>query len=215
MPRAVWIVRHGNRRDFADPTWVRSAERPCDPPLASTGVAQSRALARRLRRERIAHLFSSPFLRTVETAHHVAAVLGLRIKIEPGFSEWLSPAWFPQPPQLLPLNELAQRFARIDRRYRARGGAQYGENGEEALARSGATARRIVDDFHGDLLIVGHGASILGASAGLLDVAAAAIRPVLGDMPYGCVVKLVRHNDTSWAIDLASDTAHLATHCSA
>jgi len=90
LPRAVWIVRHGDRLDFADPTWRHTATRPDDPSLAPTGIAQSQALGRQLRRERIAHLFSSPFLRTVETAHLVAAALDLRIKVEPGFSEWLS-----------------------------------------------------------------------------------------------------------------------------
>jgi broad specificity phosphatase PhoE len=207
--RVVWIVRHGERRDFADPTWARCAARPEDPPLAPSGVAQARALARRLRGERITHLFSSPFLRTMETAQQVAAALDLRIKVEPGLSEWLSPAWFPQPPRLLSLDELGRRFPRLERTYRARGSAQYGESGDAALARSGATVRRLVDDFRGHLLIVGHGASVLGATAGLLAVGVDAVRPALGSMPCASLVKLVRHGAT-WVIELASDTAHLA-----
>jgi broad specificity phosphatase PhoE len=209
MPRVVWIVRHGDRLDLADPTWVRTAARPCDPPLAPSGIVQSHALARRLTAERIAHLFASPFLRTVETAHHVASALDLGIKVEPGFSEWLSPAWFPQPPRLLSLDQLAQRFPRIDHAYKTRGGAHYGESGEEALARSGATVRRLVDDFDGDLLIVGHGASVLGATASLLDADASAIRSTLRDMPYASIVKLIQHQAT-WVIELASDTTHLS-----
>jgi broad specificity phosphatase PhoE len=208
MPRAVWIVRHGDRLDFTDPTWERTAARPYDPPLAPTGIAQAHALARQLGGARIAHLFASPFLRTVETAHPVALALGLRIKIEPGLSEWLSAAWFPQPPRLLSLDELAQRFPSIDRTYTARGGARYGESGEEALARSGATARRLVTDFDGDLLIVGHGASVLGGTAGLLEVDASTLRPALGDMPSACIVKLVRHSET-WVIDSVTDPGHL------
>jgi broad specificity phosphatase PhoE len=161
---------------------------------------QSHALARRLTVEGIAHLFASPFLRTVETAHHVAAALDLSIKIEPGLSEWLSRAWFPQPPRLLSLDQLARRFPRVDHAYTARGRAQYGESGEEALARSGATARRLIDEFDGDLLIVGHGVSVLGATASL------------GDIPYASVVKLVQHQAT-WVIELASDTTHLSARC--
>jgi broad specificity phosphatase PhoE len=209
-PRAVWIVRHGERRDFVDPSWASRAARPEEPPLAPRGVAQARALARRLRGEHIAHVFSSPFLRCVQTAQHVAAALDLRIKIEPGLSEWLSPAWFPQPPKLLSLDELARRFPRVDRTYRARGSAQYGESGDAALERSGATARRLVDEFRGHLLLVGHGASVLGATVGLLGVDVDAVRPALGSMPYAGIVKLVQHSAT-WALELASNTAHLAT----
>jgi broad specificity phosphatase PhoE len=208
-PRTVWVVRHGVRRDFVDPSWVRSAVHPYDPPLARSGIAQSRVLSRRLRAERIAHVFSSPFLRALETAEQTAAVLDLRIKVEPGLSEWLSRAWFPQPPLLLSLDEAAQRFPRIDRDYLARGGAQYGESGDEALARAGRTARHLVDDFQGNLLLVGHGASVLGATAGLLDIDANGVRPALGDLPYGCVVKLARHGDTHWAIEFVTDAAHL------
>ena len=204
--RTVWIVRHGDRRDFVDPTWARRAARPEDPPLARSGIVQARAVARRLRGERVAHLFSSPFLRTVETAHHVAAALDLRIKVEPGLSEWLSVAWFPQPPKLLSLDELGERFPCIDRAYAPRGCARYGERGEEALARSGATARRLVDDFPGDLVIVGHGASVFGAGSALLGVDPEMSRPTLGNLPYGAVVKLVRRR-AAWSIEVSPMSA--------
>ena len=53
------------------------------------------------------------------------------------------------------------------------------------------------------------GASVLGATAGLLGVGTDAIRSTLGSMPYGCVVKLVKHADTGWVIDAVTDAAHL------
>lgn len=209
MRRVVWIVRHGDRRDFAEPAWRLRAARPDDPPLATTGIVQARALGEGLRGAGIAHLFCSPFLRAVETAHHIAMALDLRVNIEPGLSESLSLAWFPQPPQLLSADELARCFPGIDRAYRARGFADYGESGEQALARSGGTARALVRDFYGDLLLVGHGVSLLGATAGLLGIGADAIRSTLGSMPYGCVVKLIRHGDTAWVIDAVTHAAHL------
>jgi broad specificity phosphatase PhoE len=208
MRRVVWIVRHGDRRDFAEPAWRLRAARPDDPPLAATGIGQARALGEGLHGAGIAHLFCSPFLRAVQTAHHIAMALDLPVNIEPGLSEWLSLAWFPKPPQLLTTDELAQRFPSIDHAYRARGFADYGESGDEALARSGRTAQALVRDFYGDLLLVSHGVSLLGATAGLLGVGADAIRSTLGSMPYACVVKLVKHADTAWVIDAVTDAAH-------
>lgn len=199
--RTVWVARHGERRDYSDPAWARTAPRPLDPPLSRTGVEQSVALGGRLAGQRVAHLFASPFLRALETAHRVAEVLDLPVKVEPGLAEWLSPAWFAQPPELLACDERARRFPRIDGAYRARGEARYGESGEEARDRAGRTARRLAEDFPGHLLLVGHGASVLGAVAGLLRIAPDAVRPALGDMPYGCVVRLTHHGNAHWVID--------------
>jgi broad specificity phosphatase PhoE len=46
-----------------------------------------------LKKEKIAHIFASPFLRTVQTANAVAEMLNLPIKLETGLSEWLNPVW--------------------------------------------------------------------------------------------------------------------------
>jgi len=43
----------------------------------------------------------------------------------------------------------------------------------------------------------------------LLGVGTRAIRSPLGSMPYGCVVKLVKHDDTGWVIDAVTEAAHL------
>jgi broad specificity phosphatase PhoE len=209
MTQIIWIARHGSRLDFADPEWCINAPRPHDPPLSPNGMHQGGQLAQRLKPERITHLFSSPFLRAVETANVVAEDLDLSMRIEPGFSEWLNRAWFPAPPETLSVDELARRFPRIDRDYRPRGSARYGESGEEALRRSGETAVRLAHDFREDFLIVGHGASVLGATAGLLRLAPDdPAQKLLPQMPFGCLVKLVRQAD-AWVMELACDTSHL------
>jgi broad specificity phosphatase PhoE len=210
MARTIWIVRHASRLDFDDPTWFASAPRPHDPPLSPAGVVQARELGRRLQREPIAHLFASPFLRTVETAAFIAAALGLRIKVEPGFSEWLNRDWFPAVPELLPLDELARRFPGVEPAYVARGAAYFGESGDDALRRSAETARCVARDFAGDVLIVGHGASVLGATAGLLGVSPGEpTHRLLPHIPCACLVKLVCRA-RSWVMELAGDTAHLS-----
>lgn len=205
----VWIARHADRIDLEDPAWFKTAAHPHDPPLSARGRLHAQRLAHHLRDEDIGHLFSSPFLRAMETADAIAQVLDLRIKIDGGFSEWLNREWFAAPPRLLSQAQRGARFPRIDRAYAARGAAHHGESGEDALRRAGTTAVRIASEFDGRLLIVGHGASVLGATAGLLGrTSLAAIEATLPDMPYACLTKLERHAET-WQLRFACDTAHL------
>lgn len=187
MARTIWLARHGRRLDFDDPAWVRSASRPYDPPLSPEGRRQARAIADRLARVPIAHLFSSPFLRCVETADPIAERLGLTIRIERGLSEWLSSEWFPEPPGLFLTCELAERFPRVDVAYRSRGDARFGESGREALRRAGETALALAVEFEGSIAMVGHGASVLGAMAALLWTPP----EHLSDLEYGNLVELV------------------------
>lgn len=193
MDRAIWLARHGLRQDFEDRKWAASAARPYDPPLSAEGRRQARAIADRLAIESIEHLFSSPFLRCVETAAAVAERLGLTIKLDVGLSEWLNVDWFSRPPELLPVAELARRYPQVDPSYRSVGTARYGENGTAALQRSGDTARKLTAGFDGNLAMVGHGTSVLGAMAALLETAP----QDAGELEYGCLIGLV-HHDGRW-----------------
>jgi broad specificity phosphatase PhoE len=205
LRRRVWIARHASRLDFAEPAWAHSAPRPDDPPLSPAGRREACAIARRLEREPIAHLFSSPFLRCVETAEPIAERLRLRIRVEDGLSEWLNREWFPRVPELLSLEDLARRVPAIDLAYGSRGAARHRESGEEALARSGAVARRLVREFAGDLVLVGHGASVLGATAGLLGKEGESL-PL--DLPYACLFCLVEE-DGRFRLEQRASTSHL------
>jgi broad specificity phosphatase PhoE len=213
VERTLWLIRHAHRLDWADPCWARTAERPHDPPLSDTGRQQARRIAQRLAAVPIAHIFVSPFLRTIETAVPLAAVHGLPMAIEPGFSEWLNVAWFPEPPETAPLSKLRARFP-IDCGYRPRATARYGESGREALDRAGKTMRQLLRDFDGNLVIVGHGASVLGAARSVLgtdepgpDQSAqgddgerddqddpVALPPGLPrELPHGCIIRIERY----------------------
>lgn len=191
MARAIWLARHGNRLDFDDPEWAKRALRPYDPPLSPEGRRQAEAMAARLARAPIAQLFSSPFLRCVETAAPIAERIGIPIRIERGLSEWLNSEWFSEPPELLPISELVQRFPRVDATFRSRGDARFGESGHEALRRAGDTALELATEFEESLVMVGHGASVLGAMAALLGCPPES----LSDLEYGGLVELVREKD--------------------
>jgi broad specificity phosphatase PhoE len=209
MTQTVCITRHGNRLDFVDPEWFKTAERLDDPPLSSDGVIQARELGQRLIAENVGHVFSSPFLRSVETAQEVASILNLSIKIETGLSEWLNPQWFPAMPEVLIAERLAQQFPRVDPSYRPRVPASYPESSERALTRAGTTAVRLVAEFSENILLVGHGASVLGATAGLLREPVKDVVRLLPLIRCCCLVKLVEGSG-KWVMELAGDTSHLS-----
>jgi broad specificity phosphatase PhoE len=199
--QVVWICRHGNRVDFVDPSWrERNGD---DPHLSEDGVQQARETGERLRNEGIRHIFASPFLRTVETAHYIAEILDLRVSIEHGACEWLNPAWFAQAPVTLPAEEMAERFPRVDPEYTPVVIPRYPETAEEAFLRAGRAARLLAERNPGDLLLVGHGHSVVGMSWGLLGT-----RP---DIHTGlCGLVKVERRGGSWRLALNGDTSHLS-----
>ncbi len=205
MTQIVWLARHANRLDFVNPEWFNTAERPYDPPISDDGKIQAQQLAQRLKQENIAHIFASPFLRTVQTASYVAEVLDLPIKLESGLSEWLNPKWMPKMPERLSMEALAKMFPKIDTSYTSRVIAEYPETSEVSLERSGKTARLLADEFPEDILLVGHGASVLGATMGLVEgTARTEVNAALC-----CLVKIIRQ-DQKWVMELNGDTSHLS-----
>lgn len=205
MSQTVWIARHGNRLDFVNPDWFLTAERPYDPPLSDDGVVQAKQLGQRLVGEGIVHIFASPFLRTVQTAFEVAVALDLPIKIESGLSEWLNPQWMPAMPEKLPIETLAERYPKIDLSYKSRVIASYPETSEEVLKRAGQTATSLAQEFKEDILLVGHGASVLGTAMGLLG---GTTEPEI-NATLCCLVKIVRQ-ERDWVMELNGDTSHLS-----
>jgi broad specificity phosphatase PhoE len=205
MSQIVWIARHGNRLDFVNPDWFLTAERPYDPPLSDDGLIQAKQLGERLKQENIAHIFASPFLRTVQTGNQVAEALDLPIKVESGLSEWLNPHWMPSMPEKLSLELLHERYPRIDLEYNSRIIAEFPETGEQALQRAGETAKRLAAEFTTDILLVGHGASVIGTAMGLLG---GTTEPEI-NTTLCCLVKIV-HQGEKWEMELNGDTSHLS-----
>ena len=203
MPQTVWIARHGNRLDFVNPEWFNTAERPYDPPLSDDGSIQAKQLGQRLASENIVHICSSPFLRASQTANQVAEALDLPIKIEAGLSEWLNPAWMSRAPEKLPPEVLATEYPRIDLSYTSRIVPQYPESEEIIRKRARETARQLIEEFSEDILLVGHGATVVGTAMGLVGG-----NPTI-NASLCCLVKLVRVSER-WEIELNGDTSHLS-----
>jgi broad specificity phosphatase PhoE len=203
MAQTVWIARHGNRLDFVNPQWFDTAEYRYDPPLSKDGILQAQELGKRLRSENITHIFSSPFLRAIQTAHQVAEILDLPIKLEAGLSEWLNPFWMTEKPQTHLPQALATQYPRIDWRYQSRVIPQYPESEGSVQARTQQVATQLVTEYAEDILFVGHGASVVGATRGLVGG-----NPVI-NASLCCLVKLVWNGDL-WTMELNGDTSHLS-----
>ena len=202
MSQTVWIARHGNRLDFVHPEWFNTADRRYDPPLSEDGLMQAKQLGQRLKNEPIAHIFSSPFLRAIQTADCAAEALNLPIKIESGLSEWLNPDWMSHFPATQPPEILQKNYPRIDWNYRSRIVPQYPENEENVWLRTGKTARQLVAEFSENILLVGHAASVVGSTVGLVGG-----NPAV-NTSLCCLVQIVRV-DEKWEMKLNGDTSHL------
>jgi broad specificity phosphatase PhoE len=202
MPeKTVWIARHGHRFDFAYPEWFLTAERRYDPALSDEGFVQVQQLANRLKQEPIDHLFCSPFLRAIQTAQPIAQLLDLPLKIERGLGEWLNPDWMTEYPQTSPLEELTQKYS-IDQLYFSRLIPTYPESESAMMQRMASIAGQLVTEFSGNLLLVGHGATVGGITAGLMG------ENLIWQAPLACLTKIV-YVKNRWKIELKADISHL------
>lgn len=202
----LWLARHANRQDFADPEWAATADRPHDPGLSEDGIHQAKQLGQRVAALDIERILSSPFLRAVETAHHVADTTDDPVLLEPGLGEWLNDEWFETAPDTLRPSTLADRFERVVRRSAEEPcrQPQYPESKHEALARLGATGQCLTDRHTGEtMLLIGHGITVQGVLHGLVGKEV----PDPG-CPLASLTKVVGE-DGSWRIALRNDTSHL------
>jgi broad specificity phosphatase PhoE len=200
--RRIFLARHGNRQDFVDSTWRASALMPDDPPLSVDGIEQARRLGQRLASEGIVAIVASPFLRTIQTAHHANEALGVPIYLEPGFGEWLSTRYFPCMPRVAPLEQLRAQYPRLTvDGYTASWAMQYPESEQQLLDRAQRTLLSLVDKFEGPVLVVGHAGSV--AAASLIDTRVTNI-----DCPL-CALFCLEHDGERWHLSINAEVSHV------
>src|SRR5207244_3006769 len=85
----VFMVRHGATVVSAEDRFAGAT----DVALSEEGREQTRRLAQRLRREKIAAVYASPLGRTVETAQILAAPHKLEVQTRDGFREISHGRW--------------------------------------------------------------------------------------------------------------------------
>lgn len=104
----IYLIRHGDRFDFANPSWIENAKATgnviTDPPLSALGHRQanetSKAIQEKLKDADVSLILSSPYLRVIQTSVPTSEALGIPICIEEGLSEaHATPNLLPTPSQ--------------------------------------------------------------------------------------------------------------------
>lgn len=86
MQRRLYLVRHAHH---AGQGRIAGPESP----LTALGLQQARSLARRLRGIEFQALYTSPYLRALETARVLARALGMDVRVDDRLREWDAGAW--------------------------------------------------------------------------------------------------------------------------
>jgi len=207
MTQTIWIVRHGNREDFGNPGWARTAERPYDPALSADGERQAQEAGISLRGQPVHRVFASPFLRTIQTAHHIADAVDLPVALEPGIGEILPS--IREMPALLAQEERAQLFDRIDSAYSPVGTLSFPESEADGYRRSGQTVQSVADanPAH-NLLFVTHAAPVVGIVRHLTGIQEKISVPL-------CAIFTLQRNGSGWhLIGDGGSVAHLSDSAS-
>ncbi len=165
----VFLVRHGMRMDVEDSAWRLTARRPDDPPLSEIGRVQARETGAYLKGKGITAMYASPFLRAIQTAQGIYEVTGVRFRVEPALSEWLNPGWFPVKPDIITLDEVAAEYSGYDASYRSTAVVTWPEpeEGVHMFARVKAFLDKLELAERGNVVLVGHGATVTEASRAL------------------------------------------------
>ena len=170
----IYLTRHGVRPtqlpDWAEPYEEKPFDGPkYDLPLAHMGHLQAEALAERMKDIRIDHIFSSPFSRTLETAIPLARQKGIPIKIEYGMTEGMMSKWFGENfPELPSTKERHEKYPEIDLNYETKVFPIFPEERADIWARLAKTICLLTEEYGPNIMLVGHGASCVGATFALL-----------------------------------------------
>ncbi|TPX69343.1 hypothetical protein SpCBS45565_g02587 [Spizellomyces sp. 'palustris'] len=233
LERVVYVVRHGERIDQIDPSWVNTAPEPHDPPLTKLGVAQAQRTGEYIAEDRQRNgyntaltVLSSPFYRTLQTAegiiHGVTKQSGLAerpaLYLYPPLSEWLAIDYFPEPlphDSFTHSNRIGQfPFLKPPKVDFPSPLPPYPESRIEMRQRFLHSFLHAIENYSSPsthLILVSHGA---GCQAIPQQLAAAQIvRPFelrIPETPYCCVTKLVKKpNETEWCLEVCAGTQHL------
>ncbi len=167
--RVIWIMRHGIRQDNIDPNWTKTAKNPDDPPLAQEGRLQAIETGKFLSNQDIQLIYSSPFLRCIQTAGLIANIIKVPIRVEYGLCEALFVKWFSKMPDLLSITEVKKEVEWVDETYKSVVIPSFPENEEkDTWERCARTMQKILTDTTGNILLVGHGASVAGTLKALI-----------------------------------------------
>ena len=228
---SVWVVRHGQRIDQYDGDWWLTAERPHDPYCTTElGEQQATAAGEALVRAsaRVDVIYSSPFLRCVQTAARCAKLSVLARSASSqvsASSSWPTGLTMPQCVEAsMPVDsgmstkELVKRFGNlIDTTYtplydanervaKAEQQSQhlitFPEDWHEGIARYQKTLAALSEASPFSLLVT-HGAGVQACAEAIEGC------PDMSDMDvdYCCLTNLVRQGAYKWKVTTLADAS--------
>jgi len=210
-PQVVYITRHGQRLDWVDQNWRTTHDtlHKDDTPLSPIGKVQSIQLAAWLsaNSNEIKHVFSSPYNRTIVTAHPTAELFNCKINVEHSITEWLAT----QPSETLTFPLFTEQYFlkwtnRYCTEYQSVSNPVSGyENIVDLHKRARKFVKKIESDYvdKGDIMVVCHAASHIA-------LVRAFLKDVNMDVYPGtcCLTKLVRR-DKMWVVEKLCEYSHL------
>jgi broad specificity phosphatase PhoE len=166
--QTVYIIRHCDRFDSSGDTWKQRSRKYDldyrDTPLSDIGVQQATQMGKYFKKLPIDHIYTSPYLRTLQTADRIAEQLDKPIKIENGLSEGYHHG-------VAPIKDRLPYFPRIDDEYQSevnpRAGEKYPDQFFDRVTAMSNYAHRISGDH---ILFISHAAPSLALAANLLGV---------------------------------------------
>ncbi|CAG8594428.1 17354_t:CDS:1 [Funneliformis caledonium] len=113
MTLALYVIRHGERIDHVEPSFLYTSTTPYDPPLTPRGKRQAKqtgTFINTLQQENVStkrnveyNITTSPFARTTETAINIAKGIfeskpesKIKIRIDSSLAEWHNSAYYAQ-----------------------------------------------------------------------------------------------------------------------
>lgn len=192
--QTIWLVRHEHRLDFERPEWFDTAVYRYDPPLSDRGIERTKLLVTKFTEIPVDTIYTSPFLRTIQTADPIARSMQIAIRLEWGLCEWLCQEWTTEMPETTPVDELVRCYPNIDVNYRSLVMPHYPETMEELDTRINNIADKLTIDNGSRILAIAHKGSVLGIAAALTG--AAEWRSY--NLPCGGIIKLVRDERDRW-----------------
>ena len=220
LTQTIYIIRHGDRWDYAHRDWKETAERVGDPSLSTLGHEQAREVGKHLDDEFFNEdvhadqitVLSSPFLRTVQTTNEMLAQIKKTegnvadtVKIKPEYSVFefdLRNHGFHN--SLPDMDERKCYFPRLDESYETAFEPSLPEDRKQFFSRCDKAMKRISDTYPLEdeknrvVIIVTHAACCIGLVKSATGLTPQDINPASPCSIY----KLTRScYDKKWTLD--------------
>lgn len=188
------IVRHGqtNPKEYLGGNWDLPK---ADAPITELGDQQAMLLGEEIRRIGFTgKIYSSPFLRTIRTAHFISQATGLKIDLEPRFREMVFSTESMKDFRGMTLEELKAQYPEIIAEHLPMPWWSQEPEGENEVK---ARVLPVIEELlakNEDCLLVGHGASTNAANKILLEKSSWKINEEIYRIPsgYNCTLSEYR-----------------------